>query len=711
MCRVEADFDQGFKDRVRMFRTFLRFQPARLQSVPLIVEKSSEDFLKETAICSRIPIDRKVRVSMSDLLKMKSVGLPMSLALCLWIRNAFGGSAAEGDFEFNATEQFILRQVAAGQPADLGKAHMAREIHGRFLQLLLTSTNCSSPRQAIHIRKAVVVDPVDLAAAEVGCAVALEEMAFYEAVDLSGSHFARGLSVAGSTFHNSLFVQDAKVDTHLVLSNATFLGETDFSFTSIGGNLWADLSSFAKPARFELVNVGLAASFNNSAFTNDADFYGAKIGDKLLADGAAFYGRAVFESLKVNGTAWFRGASFRNSTSFGYAEIHDAFSIEAAAFDDLTNKANFYGVAVGGQVDLSSCTFCGPVEFGGARIAKDLVANSSTFSNRTQLANFSGMKVEGCCYFHDARFGGPANFILADIGGNFEADRAHFSSQASFADLVSRTDNFLHYNTEFGSMKVAGFLVLADASFAGTVSFRNADLKNLHLEGVDWPSNANSVRLEGLSYRHIRASVPVAASEIDPTHKRSSIDQRDSWNHLQALLERKAAYSADVFEGLESYFLREGEPGLANDVFIERKKQERQMVLQGFAWCWSWFLYLLVAYGRHPEFALAWSSLIIALGSWVFRQENMSPKKHEHRAPPKGKDPGPQLAMDSAPIPAPYSPFWYSLDLFVPLIDLKSSDDWMPMPKRRLTLYTAFHKLSGAILIPMGLAAFTGMVK
>ncbi len=59
-----------------------------------------------------------------------------------------------------------------------------------------------------------------------------------------------------------------------------------------------------------------------------------------------------------------------------------------------------------------------------------------------------------------------------------------------------------------------------------------------------------------------------------------------------------------------------------------------------------------------------------------------------------------------------YNALWYSLDLFLPLIDLQAASAWQPKQDRRFARnYMRVHRIFGWILIPVGLAAFTGIIK
>ena len=70
-------------------------------------------------------------------------------------------------------EQFVLRQVAAGEIADLkqefGEAEEDRRLRARFLEELLTGelTGVKIHRRGVWIRHAVVEEPLDLENAEV----------------------------------------------------------------------------------------------------------------------------------------------------------------------------------------------------------------------------------------------------------------------------------------------------------------------------------------------------------------------------------------------------------------------------------------------------------------------------------------------------------------------------------------------------------------
>jgi len=62
--------------------------------------------------------------------------------------------------------------------------------------------------------------------------------------------------------------------------------------------------------------------------------------------------------------------------------------------------------------------------------------------------------------------------------------------------------------------------------------------------------------------------------------------------------------------------------------------------------------------------------------------------------------------------PRVYSRFWYSLNLFLPVVDLQAGKVWKPKADQTfLRNYMRVHILLGWILVPLVLAAVTGLIK
>ena len=77
-----------------------------------------------------------------------------------------------------------------------------------------------------------------------------------------------------------------------------------------------------------------------------------------------------------------------------------------------------------------------------------------------------------------------------------------------------------------------------------------------------------------------------------------------------------------------------------------------------------------------------------------------------------GKDEKKMVVQEEGYEGRAYYPFWYSLDLFLPFIDLQSAKVWIPRSDCWFRLwYMRIHTLAGWMLVPIGLAALTGLIK
>jgi uncharacterized protein YjbI with pentapeptide repeats len=353
---------------------------------------------------------------------------------------------------------------------------------------------------------------------------------------------------------------------------------------------------------------------------------------------------------------------FNAGTDFS-ASFAGSISFENSAFKAI---AIFYAMKVGGNASFENAVFEAPVHFDSANIARAFHAEGTKFQDKEEGATFTSIKV-GQAFFIDAVFEGPVTFVKADIDGIFGAVNAKFRNKKG--------------GTAFIAMKVGGNASFENAVFEAPVSFNFSEFVTLDLSNVSWPD----VYMQGMSYKYIRA----APEELD-SHK--------------ALLKlaNQSAYSAEVYSKLEEFFLRQGYRGDADKVFIAGKRRERKEYFYSafgssfgtsvgywFRWLGSWMLYLLVGYGRRPWQAGIACAVVIALGCVLFSPNKMEPQT-----------------------PRVYSRFWYSLNLFLPVVDLQAGKVWKPKADQTfLRNYMRVHILLGWILIPLVVAALTGLIK
>lgn len=320
------------------------------------------------------------------------------------------------------------------------------------------------------------------------------------------------------------------------------------------------------------------------------------------------------------------------------------------------------------EVWLEHCQFNETVTFKSASFAAAVSFDNSTFK---AVSGFVAMHVGDVASFNKAVFEGPARFAGAHMAGPFFANAAQFKDKETGAD--------------FYFMKVGHLASFIRAVFEGPMDFRYADFAWLDLSSPSSPVVAAELHMQGMSYKYIRAA------------------PKEPESHTALLkLADQSTYTADVYTNLEEFFKRQGYRGDADRAFIAGKCRERKEYFHSGdcgRWLGSWMLDLLVGYGRHPERAGYIGLGIIVLGCILFPLKKMELQDPKELEKPKEKR-------------RQYNRLWYSLGLFLPVVDLKTSELWGPKPQYRfLRHYLRVHILLGWILVPLVLAALTGLIK
>jgi uncharacterized protein YjbI with pentapeptide repeats len=441
-------------------------------------------------------------------------------------------------------------------------------------------------------------------------------------------------------------------------------------------------------------------------------------GVELHRNGVRITGAIINESIDMSKAqipweVWLNGCQFRGDANFERANFAGAISFVGSRFK---GNANFNGMKVEQIANFNNAVFKKKVDFDSADIAGHFYAIEAKFKDEVKGTSFNSMKVRGTAFFRKAKFRGWVNFLLADFTQNFEAQGARFTKKgqvdfygmkvgqiANFNDAVFKkwvdfsladVGNFEAKNAQFKDavlvrMNCRGKGDFTGAKFSGSAYVNNAHFDALDLSSSHWPTDRNdgaAFELEGMSYKYI-CRVPEK--------------ERESHHALLKLAEQ-SAYSADIYSRLEEFFLRQGYRGDADKAFIAEKCRERKGYRHNgdwFRWIGSWMLYLLVGYGRCPWQAGWFCLAIIGLGWVVFPLKKMELQDPEDRTKPEEERPH-------------YNRFWYSLGLFLPVVDLKTSEVWGPKKEYRfLRNYLRVHILLGWILVPIFLAAITGLIK
>ena len=362
-------------------------------------------------------------------------------------------------------------------------------------------------------------------------------------------------------------------------------------------------------------------------------------------------------------------SAFEGEVDFQLATIGFDLTLSECQF----GVAGFNRVHVAGDWLMVKATFAESVDFTGTEIAGDLVADGATFSGE---ADFGNMKIEGDSGWPGATFSGPASFANARLGGNLMAEGATFGSSSDFVNIkVEGNANLRKVKSQgdvnFGDGRFTN-LFLDDSTFVGAANFTRTKMDTGFIDKTDFKTQP---AIENMTFQYISPA---------------------SWDKLQKLA-TGPTYNAEFYSSLEALFRRHGHPDQADEVFIAQQRRERQQNLTGLRKVWNLIQDWLVGYGRHLEKLLVWSALFILIGYFSFRREaGMKTRKPE----------------DAERYANKYSGFWYTVDLFLPVLSLGDAEIWTPEDNRRWAIrYKRLHIILGHLLVPIGLAAWAGIIK
>ena len=401
---------------------------------------------------------------------------------------------------------------------------------------------------------------------------------------------------------------------------------------------------------------------------------------EIRLDGCEFRGGIDFSGSDFRRGASFQNAKFRGAANFIGTRL-PGLLLSGAHFYDGKHGANFNGLRVDGTVSIEGVEFWGPVNFVHAQIGGQLQAKRARFASEREPGNLQAMTVGHFAIFEEVWV---ARSLQLEDSTFFSLSITGQHPEGPILPIVdvSRTTILHGFRIErvsieqlIGtSMRVRGPASLVKDVIHDALDLRNSTFDTLDMSELIFPPRPENARLSGVTYKHIAA------------------ENNDALRRIPS----KAAYSADVYVGLETFFHREGNVDLANDVFVDGKNRERQEILTGTGWLWSLFLYLLVRYGRSPQWALLWGLFLWTIGVVCFwKRERMEIAGGSRDRPP-----------------IEYSSLSYSLDLLLPLVDLDSKKYWRPKSDRPLALfYMRVLIISGWVLIPIGLFSLTGLIK
>ncbi len=472
-----------------------------------------------------------------------------------------------------------------------------------------------------------------------------------------------------------------------------------------------------------LVNVPFPIVLRNCVFTEIINLAGAEIADLeidgshtlgirasgldvrnnlRMSKGFQAVGAVVLDHAKIGLDLDFGGATLRYSKSPG-----DPFP------ERLRATLFAYLISVGGNVWLNHrFVSYGAVDLGGARIGGNLHFDSGRFINPDNVAiAIPGASVDGVIYLAgwgkdgDVEVAGVANFSFDRVTNNFIVDHAKF--------LGAPGDNHGFVGT---SMTVARSFTWRNVTLqnGARLDLRDASVEALLDDQQSWPA-PGKLNIDGFTYNGLESE---AGNRVDMRARFESDDRNAVESRLRWLALQPPGFYSQPYNELAKYYSGTGDDAAAATVLVagEDDRYQRMGLLGRLS---GDFLRATIGYGHRPLLAFNWSILIVLIG-WVVvlmgKRAGVMRLTWPENTPPPSTDHFNGL-----------HPLLYSLDVFLPFVDLHQEHYWWPDEGSKgectfagrtitirgssLRLYLWMQIIAGWLLSAIFVAGITGLIR
>ncbi len=400
---------------------------------------------------------------------------------------------------------------------------------------------------------------------------------------------------------------------------------------------------------------------------------------------------------KVTGVLDLEAATLLHPLTLDYCAVKEAIILRDAETRTLSLQGSHTGPVSADRMKTRGSVFLrygfharGEVRLLGADIEGDLDCIGGTFENENGYAlNADGMKTMGDVFLRDKFHAkGEVNLLGAEIGGDL-----------SCIDGTFENEKGVTLNAE--NMTVKGvFFWRTKERPAGVVDLMHANVGQLSDNKESWPEEGK-LALDGFEY---------GALAPDDTPK--SAEERLRWIGLQL----PEPFKPQPYEQLAKVLRGMGHEEDARDVLIAKNDDMRKYgELSRITKLWYWFLGGTIRYGwRTRRVILGFIFPMLILGWGMFWCANdlkvMQPSKERVYMSTEFKEDG--TVPPTYPVLSPLS---YSIDTFVPFVNLHQENYWLPDASRPwgwlFRIYLWAHILLGWLSSTLALVSLTGLIR
>ena len=627
-----------------------------------------------------------------------------------------GGSILSEKKELTAEElvEKITKESPQGGEFSLNDAIIKGklDLRHRIITIAVTLTNC------------IFTDEVDLRYCE-----------FKQCVDFSGSYFKKDFNSGDEAHSFTIYRKELICNDTVFEDGASFNGiqcegsgyfnnarfenperEIDFCHATFGVTLECRETIFQGGASFNSLQCKGAGLFHNAQFEKEIDFRHATFDVNLECQGAIFKGGVDFDSLQCKG-GFFYNAKFENPgkvINFSWATFGVTLQCQGAIFK---GGANFNSLQCEGG-SFYNAKFENPgkeINFGHARFGH-LDCQETIFKGG---ANFNSLQCEGG-FFNNAKFENPKreiNFAWATFSVNLECQGIMNNSDEGKTIFAGKVD--------FRNVQISGNAIFWKTEFRNSVNFNSVTIHSLSLMDPRTDYGSKSFPFE---------------KEVDL--RRCTFDIFEGTKEQQRCMvnaQSPEKFSQDPYLQFEKYYRDIGDEVYAKDVYyegrlalrknawrrFEPRKSKRQERNSDIRWPW-WKVFIseqvfrwMVGYGVRMRWPFICIATLLLFSTFVvfWSDDALVPKDVEGISALKSvveqivkADKAEQTGAKDNFLTHLCHRLWYSLDLFIPIVNLRIVDGYKRFHGGR-AFYGVIHIVAGWILVPLLIASLSGVVK
>ncbi len=454
----------------------------------------------------------------------------------------------------------------------------------------------------------------------------------------------------------------------------------------------------------------------------------AAIINRLFLDGSLLPGLQA-ERVEARGGIYLRGSQVDGEVNLVQSRLGGNLECGGATIRVPRGYALLARSCEARNVLLHGAHLRGGIDLAAAQLAADLDCAGAVITPAEGVAiEASEVEARGSVVLRSIRTEGAIRLTAAQIGGDLDCSGAVLDNPGLGALDLSRAD-------------IRGaFFLRRGAQVNGVLALTGASIGTIHDEAAAWPA-IGDLLLNRCRYGAFIDGPVDAASRLD-------------WLARQTPHRSGEDFWPQPYEQLAAVFREMGHGEDARAVLVVKERLQRRArraragspALRGMLAAVDGVLGVTLAYGRRPLLAFVWLFLFWFLGVAIFahaeRRGAVMPNSAVVLRAPEWTLCGievsqqrplvaiPQAAGLAAPgqtqldcfrqrweassYPA-FSPWMYSLDTLLPVLDMGQRDFWRPNPSKpggRIAItYFYFQSVIGWALSLLAVAGFSGLVK